>query len=73
MNPTEPLAPLAATIVGLVIAVVGIVVGFGVLGHEAAQIICSSAGTIIGAVFVIVNEIRHRTITMARAIEAGHK
>ncbi|HTZ63483.1 MAG TPA: hypothetical protein VMB51_05210 [Solirubrobacteraceae bacterium] len=50
---------LPAAILAIVTAVVSIVVGFGVLNNEVAGIIVSAAGTLIPAVFVVVNSLEN--------------
>jgi membrane-associated protease RseP (regulator of RpoE activity) len=62
--------PLQAAILAIVASVVSLVVGFGVLNNEVAGIITAAAGTLIPAIFVIVNSAeRTAAIKAGRAVK----
>lgn len=59
-----PLSPLAGYIVSLITVVVSLVVGLGVLGNETGQLVVSVAGTVVGLVFAVLNQLH--VVTLAK-------
>ena len=62
---SEPVTPLQAAIIALVVSAAGIAVGFGLFSSEVEQIVVSAVPVIVGSLFVIINEARHKTIISA--------
>lgn len=56
---------LQASLIALVTTVASVAVGFGVFGSTTEQVVISVAGTAIGAVFAIVNEIKGNSLAKA--------
>lgn len=50
---------LPAAILAIITAAVSIAVGFAVISNEAAGILTAAAGTLIPAIFVIVNSLEN--------------
>ena len=55
--------PLVSSIIGLATAVGSAIVAFGLLNGQTVQILVTLIGTVIGAVFPLVNSYHHRTVS----------
>lgn len=58
----EPVSPQAASLISLITSAASVAVGFGLFSAELQQTIIAVGGTLIGAIFTVVNETRHKTL-----------
>ena len=66
-----PLSSLQAAVIALVTAIVGLVVGLGVMSPESGGEVVAAAGIIVGALFTIANAIIHHGVTSVQKKDAS--
>ena len=66
-----PLSSVEAAVVALVTAIIGLVVGLGVLSPASGGELVAEAGIAIGALFTIANAIIHHGVTTAQKKDAS--
>lgn len=65
-----PLSSIQAAVVALVTAVVGLVVGLGLMSPASGGEIVAAAGVVIGALVAIANAVIHHGVTTATKANA---
>lgn len=66
-----PISSVQAAVVALVTAIIGLVVGLGVMSPASGGAIVAAAGIIIGALFTVANAIVHSGVSRATSKDAS--